>query len=100
MAGVTKVQVKESTEELRDLMRRQKKALNFAKLQSLYLLKIRVADTVRYLAIIMGRSESTIHHWLRLYRLGGLEKLMEEKVKTGRPKGSTKMVDLSLNREV
>ena len=34
----------------------------------------------------MGRSESTVHHWLQLYRQGGLEKLLEEIPKTGRPK--------------
>ena len=35
---------------------------------------------------MMGRSESTIHSWLQLYRLGGLEKLLEEHRKTGQPK--------------
>jgi transposase len=54
--------------------------------QSLYLLKINVAETVRYLAVIMGRSESTIHYWLRLYKTGGMSKLLEEAPQTGRPK--------------
>lgn len=51
-----------------------------------YLLKINVAETVRYLAVIMGRSESTIYHWLQLYKTGGMPKLLEEPPQTGRPK--------------
>ena len=35
---------------------------------------------------MMGRSESTVHYWLQLYRDGGLSKLLEEPPKTGRPK--------------
>ena len=41
---------------------------------------------MRYLAVIMGRSESTIHYWLQLYKTGGLSKLLEEPPQTGRPK--------------
>lgn len=60
--------------------------LSYAKVQALYLLKIKAAETIRYLAVIMGRSESTIYYWLQLYRDGGIEKLLEEPPKTGRPK--------------
>ena len=67
-------------------MKQQKSALNYAKVQALYLLKINAVETVRYLAVIMGRSESTVHYWLQLYRTGGLSLLLEEPPKTGRPK--------------
>jgi hypothetical protein len=60
MSGVPKVEIAESVETLKSLMKQQKTALNYAKVQSLYLLKINVAETVRYLAVIMGRSESTL----------------------------------------
>ena len=93
--------IAESADTLKSLMKKQKTALNYAKVQTLYLLKIQAAETVRYLAVILGRlrtahdaeiirhpcpPESTIHHWLQLYRTGGLEKLLEEPPKTGRPK--------------
>lgn len=68
MSGVSKIAIVESVEMLKSLMKQQKTALNYAKVQALYLLKIRAAETVRYLAVIMGRSESTVHHWLQLYR--------------------------------
>jgi putative transposase len=54
--------------------------------QALDLLKIEATETVRYLAVMMGRWESTIPYWLQLYRSGGLEKLLEEHPKIGRPK--------------
>ncbi len=86
MSGVSKIAIAESAGFLKTLMKKQKVALNYAKVQALYLLKIQVAETIRYLAVIMGRSESTIYYWLQLYRDGGLEKLLEEPPKTGRPK--------------
>lgn len=86
MSGVPKIEIAESVETLKSLMKQQKTALNHAKVQTLYLLKINVAETVRYLAVIMGRSESTIHYWLQLYKTGGLSKLLEEPLQTGRPK--------------
>jgi transposase len=86
MSGVPNIEIAESVEELKNEMKKQKTALNFAKVQALYLLKIQTVETVRYLAVIMGKSESTVHSWLQLYRQGGLEKLLEEHPKTGRPK--------------
>lgn len=71
MTGVPKIEISESAETLKDVLKKQKTALNFAKVQALYLLKIQAVDTVRYLAVIVGRSEATIHEWLRLYKMGG-----------------------------
>jgi transposase len=86
MSGIPKIEIAESVETLKSLMKQQKTALNHAKVQSLYLLKINVAETVRYLAVIMGRSESTIYDWLQLYKTGGMSKLLGEPPQTGRPK--------------
>lgn len=86
MTGVSKIAVAESAESLRALMKKQKIVLSYAKLQALYLIKIQAAETIRYLAVMMGRSESTIYYWLGLYREGGLSLLLEEPPKTGRPK--------------
>jgi transposase-like protein len=77
-ASVLRVAIAESAENLRALMKKQKIALSYAKLQALYLIKIQAAETIRYLAVMMGRSESTIYYWLGLYREGGLSLLLEE----------------------
>ena len=86
MSGVTKIEIAESVEELKLLMKQQKTALGFAKIQTLYLLKIKAIKNINHLAIIIRRGESTIHRWLQLYRQGGLELLLEVPPKTGRPK--------------
>lgn len=82
MSGVSKLEIVESVETIKSLMKQQKIVFNHAKVQSLYLLKINVAETVRYLAVIMGRSESTIYHWLQLYKTGGMSKRIEEPPQT------------------
>lgn len=86
MSGVPKIEIHESAEELKMLMKQQKTGLGYAKVQSLYLLKIKVVENINYLAVIIGRGESTIHRWLQLYKQGGLSSLLEEPPKTGRPK--------------
>ncbi|MDJ0717095.1 MAG: IS630 family transposase [Prochloraceae cyanobacterium] len=77
-------------------MKQQKTALNYAKVQALYLIKIKAVETVRYLAVNMVRSESTTHSWLQLYREGGLEKLLETPPKVGR----TKKLDVETVAEI
>jgi len=79
MSGRPKIEITESAEELKSLLKKQKTALNYAKLQALYLLKIQAVETVRYLAVLMGRGESTIHKWLGQSKNGGLDQLLEEK---------------------
>jgi len=86
MTRVANLNVIESHESLLKLMNQQKTALGFAKVQSLYLWKIGAVETVRNLAIIVGRTERTIHRWFEIYRQSGLEELLKEKPKTGRPK--------------
>jgi hypothetical protein len=71
MSGVPNINVAESVEELKSLLKQQVTSLNFAKVQSLYLLKIKEVETVRHLAVLIGRSERTIH-----YREGGIENLL------------------------
>jgi DNA-binding transcriptional ArsR family regulator len=100
MSGVTKVQIVESVETLRDLMSQQKTGLNYAKVQSLYLLKLGAVETVQHLAVVMGKGEATIHRWLRRYREGGIEFLLAERKKTGRPKKISVEIAAHLQQEL
>ena len=67
MAGITKVEVKESVEELHELLRKQKTTSNFERIQALYLLKRGQVKTIQHLASILGRGRITVHRWLKLY---------------------------------
>ncbi len=71
MSGVSKIAIAESVEQLKSLMKQQKTGLEYAKGQTLYLLKINAVETINHLAVIIGRGESTIHRWLKTYREEG-----------------------------
>lgn len=86
MTGIYKIEIMESDSKLKSLMKQQKNSLNFAKVQTLYLLKIQAAETIRHVAALIGRDERTIHRWLKSYREGGIDQLLEEHKPTGRPK--------------
>ena len=66
MSGVSKIALAESAKNLKTVMKRQRSALSYAKVQALYFLKIQATEMIRYLAVMMGRSESTIYYWLQL----------------------------------
>jgi predicted transcriptional regulator len=100
MSGVSKIEILEPTETLKCLMKQQKTGLGFAKIQALYLMKIQAVETVRHLAVVLGRGEATVHRWLYLYKEGGIEKLLEEKPKTGRPKKLTIETVAKLQQEL
>jgi len=89
MTGVAKLNIVESPQRLLELMNQQKTALGFAKVQSLYLWKIGAVETVRHLAVLVGRTERTIYRWLKIYRSSGIDELLKERPKTGRPKKLT-----------
>ena len=57
--------------------------------QTLYLFKIKAGETVRYIAVLVGRGESTIHRWLKVYRESGIKALLKEEseeASSGRPR--------------
>lgn len=86
MAGVYHIEIKESEEELKKLLRREKTGRGKERLQVLYLLKNKKAKTVKEAAELLGRNRVTVQDWLAKYRQGGLEKYLGKKVSTGRPR--------------
>jgi transposase len=84
MAGVYKLEIRETEEELKSLLRTQKTASTKERVQLLYLLKSGQAKTVESAASLLGRNRVSVQKWLRLYREGGLPKLLEQKPHLGR----------------
>ncbi|MEH2145876.1 helix-turn-helix domain-containing protein [Nostoc sp.] len=68
------------------MLRQQKTGLGKERVQILYLLKTGQVETVQHLGVLLGRSRITIQRWLKLYRQGGLNSLLEQKKSPGRPK--------------
>ena len=76
MAGVTRVKIFESAEELHELLRKQKTALGKERIQALYLLKIGQVKTIQDLAVVLGRGSTTVQRWLKAYAESGISSLV------------------------
>jgi putative transposase len=85
MARVTKVEILESADQLHELLRKQKTALGFERIQALYLLKTGQVKTIGDLAIVLGRGSATVQRWLKAYRESGITNMLSRKEGSGRP---------------
>ena len=86
MSGIVKINITETADELKRLLKQQKIAYAKERIQALYLLKSQQVETVQHLAVVLGRGRITVQRWLKRYREGGLEQLLESKKSPGRPK--------------
>lgn len=76
MAGVLKLDIQESVEELKLLLGKQATPTGKERVQALYLLKIGKVKTITGLAEILGRDISTIFRWFQRYKTTGLEGML------------------------
>ena len=60
MAGVYRLEISESEEELKEMLGRQKTGSDKERVQVLYLLKSKQAGTVQAAAQLIGRNRSTV----------------------------------------
>jgi transposase len=100
MAGVYKIEISESKAELKELLRKEKTGSGKERIQVLYLLKTKKAETVTEAAEMLGRNRVTVQDWLGKYRQGGLEKLLSKKVSTGRPRKVTQWAEKALEKRL
>lgn len=84
MAGLLKLTIPESAEELKQLLHRQTTAASKERLQALYWLKTGKVKTRQDLARLLARGESTVYRWLRRYKQGGLKAMLKVKAAPGR----------------
>ncbi|WP_445299915.1 helix-turn-helix domain-containing protein [Microcoleus sp. AT3-D2] len=52
----------------------------------LYRLKSQTVETVLSAAVRLGKHRTTVQRWLSSYRQGGIEKLLLQKPRSGRPR--------------
>ncbi len=76
MSGRPHIEITESVESLREILKQQKRILASNKVQMLYLFQSKQVRTVREVSAVLGKSEATIHRWLFQYKKGGLENLL------------------------
>jgi transposase len=75
MAGVTRIIVKESLDEISERLRQASQPIVKERLQMLYWLKQDNAPTISNIAKAMGRHRGTLQEWLKIYREKGLPAL-------------------------
>ena len=84
MAGVFKLEITETAEQLKTRLQEQKTVEGKERVQALYLLKLGRVETIQQLAIDLGRDRTTLQRWLRQYRQGGMSHLLQRQVRLGR----------------
>lgn len=84
MVGVCKIEIRESEDELKELLRDQKTASNKERVHLLYLLKSQQVESVTHAASLLGRNRVTLERWLGKYRAGGIGQLLVTTWKRGR----------------
>jgi transposase len=100
MSGRPHIKITESVEDLREILKQQKRILAYNKVQMLYLFQSKQVETVREVSTVLGKSEATIHRWLFQYRKGGLENLLKNRQVFGRPKKFSVEIAASLQQEL
>ena len=86
MSGVVRIEIRETTEELKTLMSKKKDVLHHEKLQVLYWHKTKTVDSVLSGAVRLEKHRTTIQRWLYSYRKGEIEELLLQKPRWGRPR--------------
>ena len=85
MVGVTRIEIRETVADLEALIQQQSNPNLKERLQVLYLLKLPKAMSVSAIAKVVGRNRGSVQRWLSLYRLDGVEGLLETRQSPGRP---------------
>ncbi len=83
MLGVVKIEIIESAETLKKLLKNAKTPQEKERIQAIYWLKTKTVETVKQIAIMLGRNRVIVQKWLRKYRTGGLNLLLEPKKNLG-----------------
>jgi transposase len=70
-------QIKETEEEIREMLKSEHQVKRQTRLQALYLIVTKQAKSRSKISKMLGFSRNTISKWLRLYEENGLEKMLE-----------------------
>ena len=69
--------IKETAEELREMLKNEPQVKKQNRVQALYLIVTKQAKSRSKVAKMLGFNRNTISDWFGLYEIGGLEKLLE-----------------------
>jgi transposase len=69
--------IKESAEEIREMLKNESQVKKQNRLQALYLIVTKEAKSRSKVAKILGFNRNSISDWFHLYEVGGLQKMLE-----------------------
>lgn len=84
MGKTFKLNITQTSEELKILLGKQTTSKNKEKIQALYLLKLGEVKSLKDLANVLGRDTATLYRWFQKYKVQGLNGLLEVKRGQGR----------------
>ena len=76
--------IKESAEEIREMLKKETQVKKQSRLQALYLIVQKEAKSRNRVAQMLGFNRNSISEWFALYEAGGIEKMLE----IGKPSGA------------
>ena len=100
MTSVFKLEIRESEEELKKLLRIQTQASKRERLRALYLHRTGQAKKRRQMAAILGCAESTVYRWFKTYQNQGLEGLLAIRTSSRRPPKISAQADQGLQKQL
>lgn len=100
MPRTADLQITQSADELKACMAQQRTATQRSKLQVLWWLRTGQAQTIQQAVDWSGYHRSTVSRWLKQYRDGGLDGLLQVNPRSGRPRAITGEVLEGLKREL
>ena len=100
MVGVYRLEITESEEKLKEMLGKQKTASDKERLQVLYLLKSKQANTVQAAAELIGRNRSTVQEWLRGYRENGITGILSHKPRVGKKPKISEWAQKALDKQL
>lgn len=93
MRTINRDQIKENTEELKNLLKEQTKKQLVFRIQMLILLKENPKMTLKEVNNLLPVSYPTLHRWWGYYKEGGLEKLLQWNVEGYKGKLSQEQIE-------
>ena len=100
MSGVIKVEILETVDELRELLKSTENQEVKERIQALYWLKSGQVQTTRAIANLINKHRVTVSRWLSNYRTEGIEALLAKGKSSGRKKKLNFSVEESLKQEL
>ena len=100
MSGVIKIEITETVDELKELLKSTESQGVKERVQVLYWLKSEQVKTIEASANLIGKHRTTVSRWLSSYRTEGIKALLTKGKSSGRKRKLSSSVEESLKQEL